>query len=153
MTETTTIGFPPREIPKETKIDLRQTLPLLSSKLPPAIFDAIVKTLTENKQLTEKLTTVAFSRSKLVSDLREITQLKNDKDEQIKQLERVADKFETLKVSNSNLVTLNHNLSMLNKNLKKENSSLKKQLRYIKNGGTGTGDGRTQEKPVIVKGR
>jgi hypothetical protein len=151
------IIIPPRELPKETKIDLRQKLPSLSSKLEPAIFDAIDKTLIEKENLTEKLTTVAFSRSKLVSDLREITQLKNNKDEQIIQLEKVADKFETLKVSNSNLVTLNRNLLEINKNLESENSLLKKQIaRYIKNGvipTEGTGDERTQEVPVIEKGR
>jgi hypothetical protein len=151
------IIIPPRELPKETKIDLRQKLPSLSSKLEPAIFDAIDKTLIEKENLTEKLTTVVFSRSKLVSDLRKITQIKNDKEKQINQLNKVADKFETLKVSNSNLLTLNRNLLEINKNLENDNSSLKKQLaRYIKNDelpNDGTGDERTQEVPVIEKSR
>lgn len=142
----------------ETKINLRQTLPSLSSKLEPAVYDAIDKTLTEKENLTEKLTIVTFSRSKLVSDLREITQIKNDKDKQIMQLNKVADKFEDLKISNSNLVTLTRNLLEINQNLERENLLLKKLFdKYIKNGvlpTEGTGDERTQEpEPVYEKSR
>jgi hypothetical protein len=121
----------PENLSINRKIDLKKVLPEISKDLEPVVFNAITDFITEKENLESKLTNVLFSRSNLVTKLRDESKNINKKDAEILRLTKIANKLDSLKISNTNLSTDFRIALNLLRELQKENVVLKRKIQKL----------------------